>query len=82
MENPTEMPGATFEDLLLVVTLLKADVLAAVRVLDEVAQHLKVALDVPARFEAGRLEALREALERAEKYDAALAAKLRCHLTQ
>ena len=81
MENPTEMPKATFEYLLLVVTLLKADVVSAVRVLDEVAQHLKVALDVPARFEAGRLEALREALERADSSDAALAANLRGYLS-
>jgi hypothetical protein len=81
VEIPTEKPVATFEDLLLVLTLLKADVVSAVRVLDEVAQHLKVALDVPARFEAGRLEAIREALKRAECNDTALAEKLRGYLS-
>ena len=80
MEDAIGVSREAFEDLLQVGTLLKADVVSLTRALGEVARLSNVELDVPALFESGRREALREALARAEGTDEALAGRLRSYL--
>lgn len=82
MEDSNRVSREAFEDLLLVGALLKADVVAVTRALGEVARILNVELDVQALFEKGRLEAIREALARAEGTDEALAGRLRAYLVE
>lgn len=77
-------PPATFEDLLLTNVLLRSDVIAAVRLIEELAYSMGVnkieGLDVVDRFELNRIEAIQEAFERARSSDPALAERLQEYL--
>ena len=82
MEDSARVSKEAFDDLLLVASLLKAELVAVTRALGEVARLSNVGLDVPTWVEEGRLAAVREALARAEGTDPQLAARLRNYLIE
>ena len=77
-------PKATFEDLLLSTILLKAETIALVRLVEELAKALGVerleGTDIVTRFQVNKIEAIAEALERNRKTDPEVAKRLQEYL--